>query len=304
VRGTRRRRASRLALAAIAALATVAATLAGCSLEQVSQSEPPTPTPQPTPTRTTYQLDRTVWYAGLVITFTAATAQLDARGGTVSIQTAFANPTADDRTLEAPIRLIVGSRTFGVTQAAVPPVLPAGGTGYTTLRFEITGLGSVDDAVLEVGLSGEHQAVVPLLAGQATPVTLEPLDVPVSGNATAHDLRVVVRSAELRWDLPDWALELPAGRAILTVVYDASYRGSFSGGLAFTGDNVALRLPDGSTVTARPDGRSQSIVLIGAGATERQLMTRFEIPASLPGTYALVVLNGQAEGAIEIDLPG
>ena len=50
----------------------------------------------------------------------------------------------------------------------------------------------------------------------------------------------------LRWDLPDWSQELDASLEALTLTYDVTYTGDFAGGFAFTGDNVALRLPDGN----------------------------------------------------------
>ena len=83
----------------------------------------------------------------------------------------------------------------------------------------------------------------------------------------------------LRWDLPDWSQELDAELAALTLTYDVTYPGDFAGGFAFTGDNVALRLPDGTIVEPRRDGHSQSVELIGARKTKKDLFSRFEIPA-------------------------
>ena len=55
--------------------------------------------------------------------------------------------------------------------------------------------------------------------------TLEPVTLAVKGTANAADLRVILRTGELRWDLPDWGQELPVNTAALTVTYDATYRG-------------------------------------------------------------------------------
>jgi len=286
-----------------AAVALVAALVAACGLDAPVPSPTPTPAPEPTPTLTTYPLDTAVWYAGLVLTFGTATAELDRRGGTVSVPTSIENPGPDDLTLAAPIRIVAGRMTFEPTRESVLPSIAAGATGYTTLTYQIVGLGSIDDAVLRVGDPGDHQAVVPFVADDVSPVTLEPRAPKVSGTGNASDLRVTLRSAELRWDLPDWGEELPSESAALTVTYDASYRGSFSGGFAFTGDNVALKLPDGTIVEARRDGRSQSVALIGTGRTVRGLSSRFEIPSGTPGTYVLLVRNGSAQGTIRIVIP-
>ena len=61
---------------------------------------------------------------------------------------------------------------------------------------------------------------------------------------------------------------------------------------------MALRLPDGTVVSPRRDGHSQSVELIGAKKTKKGLSSRFEIPAGLTGTFNLLVRNGGQEKAI------
>jgi len=120
----------------------------------------------------------------------------------------------------------------------------------------------------------------------------------LSGSATSGTLKLTLRAGLLRWDLPDWSQELDASLQALTLTYDATYSGGFTGGFAFTGDNVALRLPDGTVVAPRRDGHSQSVELIGAKKTKKGLSSRFEIPAGLTGQFNLLVRNGSTEKSI------
>jgi hypothetical protein len=214
-----------------------------------------------------------------------------------------ANPTGDAVTLDSPIVLVVGGSTFEPTRDTVLPSVAAGGSAFTTLHFDVIGQTSVGNAILRIGALDRHQGIVPLQPGAVVPVLLKPVDFSLHGTAVAGDLRLLVSHGELRWDLPDWADELPAGTASLTLTYDVTYGGSFIGGTPFTGDNVGLLLPNGQVVRARSDGLSQSIAVIGPGKTLRRQFSRFEIPAGLPGTYALVLYYNGKQGRIRFTLP-
>lgn len=279
---------------------------AGC-LEGGAPSAVPSPTraPEPTPTVTTYEIGTSVWYAGLVVTFERAVASLDRRGGSVTVQLTLRNDGSEDPvSIEGPIRLVIDGDAFEPTRESVIPEVAIDTTTSTTIEFDVTGHGSADAAAIVIGRDDEHQPRVPLGPGGGAAETFEPVSLDLRGSATAGQLRLRPRSAELRWDLPDWAQELPGDRASLTVIYDAAYIGTFPGGFPFTGENVALRLPDGTLVGARPDGRSQSIELIGAGKNKRNLRTRFEIPAGVTGKVALVAIDGKARDLVTFTLPG
>jgi hypothetical protein len=288
-----------LALVLVSALA-----ISACGPDASPPGGAPTDEPVPTPTVTLYGLNTTVWYAGLVLTFRTATADLDERGGTVTVDGRFENPSADDRTFDIPLRITAAALGFDLSRGQQVPPIPAGGGVDVSLTFDVVGRGNVDDAILRVGPSSKHQALVPLRSGALPTVTLQPVTLDVGGAASAGDLRLALTAGELRWDLPDWADELPNPVAAITLTYRVSYRGTFSGGFAFTGDNVRLQLPDGSQVQARADGRSQSIVLIGRGKTVTGLQTRFEVPSGLTGTFTLIVRNGSARGSIRFTVPG
>lgn len=286
-------------------LVIVSIALTGC-LDAPAASPSPTPTraPEPTPTVTAYRLDTTVWYEGLLVHVDRATATLDARGGPVEVDVRVENPGPEAAELDAPIRLLVDGDPVEPTRDSRVPTIPAGGTEPVLLRYELQGVSSVDEAVLQVGDRPLHLGLVPLTAAGGDAVAFEPITLEVGGTGTAGDLRIRLRHGLLRWDLPDWSQQLEADVQALTLTYDVTYLGEFTGGFAFTGDNVALRLPDGSRVAPRRDGHSQSVELIGTGNTVDGLFSRFEIPAGMTGKYAFFARDGGEETGIVFTIDG
>ncbi|HXG26106.1 MAG TPA: hypothetical protein VNL94_04530, partial [Candidatus Binatia bacterium] len=272
------RAAPRRSLANLAAiLLSAALAAAACDAPQASARPSPTRTPEPTPAKTTYDLSTDVWYEGLVVHVGQAIAILDARGGTIDVTMTIENPNAESSTLDAAIGLIVAGQRIEPTRDSQVPSIPAKESRLALVSFELQAIGSVEDGVLEIGADPEHVARVPFTEAGGSAVTLQPIEITTEGRGSAGDLRVQLRGGILRWDLPDWSLELPATTQALTLTYDATYTGSFSGGFPFTSENIALRLPNGEVVETRRDGRSQSIELIGAGKTKKNLISRFEI---------------------------
>ncbi len=296
--------------AGAAALLLTAAMLGGClDVPVPSASSTLAPTPEPTPVTITYQLDATVWYEGLVIYVDSAVATLDQRGGPVEVRLRLENPGDADSDLSARILLQVdggarGTPPVAPTRESKVPTVPAHGIVGAVMTYELQGVPSVEKGVIRIGEAPSHVALIPLTAAGGARATFEPVAVAVSGRGDAADLRIALRSGELRWDLPDWSAEMAGDLEALTLTYDATYLGNFTGGFAFTGDNVALRLPDGKLVEARRDGHSQSIELIGAGSTKTGLFSRFEVPSGLTGRFALVVRSGSAKRAIAFTIEG
>jgi hypothetical protein len=288
----------------LATLAVVAALAGACGPEPGQPSAGPTDVPIQTPTVTLYQLNTRVWYAGLVFDLTSATAVFDPNGGTVTLLATIENPGEDDRTLDFPIRITSSGEGFDPVHGTQLPSVPAGSKSDALISFDVPGRSSIDDAVLRIGRSTANQGLVPFGPGPVPLQTLEPVTLAPSGTATAVDLRVTLRTGELRWDLPDWADEEPVNTAALTLTYDAVYRGSAPGGFPFTADTVTLTLPDGSTIHPRADGRSQSIAQLATNATQTGLSSRFDVPANLPGKYTLVIHNGTAKGSVSFTVPG
>lgn len=258
----------------------------------------PTATPLPTPVSTTYALDATAWYAGLIIHFDAASSVLDEGGGAVTVDLRLENPGSELATLSVGVLLTAADRAVQPIRGTVIPDVPAGSSVGTTLQFNVDGSFDVANAAIRIGRTTEHIVIVPLVAGSQVLTTLEPQSLALAGMATAGTLTITITGGELRSDLPDWGLELPLGSMSLAITYTARYRGDFVGGFAFTGANLGLRLPDGTTVAARADGHSQSVAVLERGTAVANLFARFEVPVPVTGKYALVVRDGARSALI------
>lgn len=281
-------------------IATLLAALAIAACETPAASVAPTPTraPDPTPLETAYELDIDVWYEGLVLHMDRARTLLDVRGGTVDITFRIENPGAEASDLDARMLLVVAGNRVEPTSESQIPSTPAGETTLALLTFELQAIASADDAVLEIGADPDHVAKVPFGPDGGESRTFEPVALELKGAAAAGDLRITLRSGVVRWDLPDWSQELDEDLRALTVTYDVTYSGSFAGGFAFTGENVALRLPGGKVIEPRRDGHSQSVELVGSNKTKKNLFSRFEIPAGATGEFQLIVRNGESSKGI------
>lgn len=296
-RGPARGAARRIAAVALAVI------VAGCGDANAPTSLPTAAiTPEPTPVTTVYVLGSRVWYAGLVLTFDRVSATLDERGGLVDVLVGVANPGADAADLSEEIILVVGGVRIEPTRDSNVPRVPGGGSVAAVLTYELQAIPSVDDAIIEIGASPQHVARVPMTPEAGDLVAYEPVALELAGSATAANLRLTLHGGLIRSDLPDWWQELDAGLEALTLTYDVTYTGDFAGGLAFTGENVALRLPDGSVVEARRDGHSQSVELIGPGKTKKGLFSRFEIATGLTGNFALLVRNSGTQRTIRFTI--
>ena len=290
-------------LVLVLVVALAAATLAGCDSAPASAAPTGTRVPEPTPVTSRYELGTVVWYEGLVLHFDRATAILDDRGGPVEVVVRVQNDALEPVDLRAPIRLLVAGQLIEPTRESRVATVPAGGQVGAVMRYELQGISSVADAVVQVGLEPQHLALVPLTPAAGDPVVFEPVEFDLRGTGTAGDLRINLRHGVLRWDLPDWSQQLASDLQALTLTYNVTYLGEFAGGFAFTGDNVYLRLPDDSIVNPRRDGHSQSVELIGAKKTKDGLFSRFEIPAGMTGKFALFVRNGETKTAIVFTVP-
>ena len=250
----------------------------------------PTIAPRPTPGTTTVQVDGEAWFAGFHLTFGTAAAEITpGRGGIVTIETTFENTGDEDATLDATLNLAsVGENAREAMTMDIPSV-PGGLSAKGVLAFDVEDTFTFDDAVLTLGRSGNQQAVVPLTAMAGEAVTQEPVAVTAAGSGQAGDLRIELEAGELRADAPWKHGQMEEGSLVLTMTYSATFDSGFAGGFAFTAENVALRLPDGTTVGVIQDGRSQSIELIGPNATVKDLYSRFEIDDPAAGEYAFLV---------------
>ena len=298
-----RRTRSRTGLVVLAiALALVAS---ACGDSTVPTLGPVTTSPpEPTPIVKVYDLGATVWYEGLIIHVDTATATLDERGGPIEVDLRIENPNGDVGQLDGAIQLVLGKTRIDPNEDSEVPLVPPNSSMPAQLTYDVQGATSVDGAVVEIGNAPNHIGRVPLTATAGAVAAFEPQDLTLKGTGAAADLKISLTSGGLRWDLPDWSQELDASLAALTLTYDVTYTGSFAGGFAFTGDNVALRLPNGTVVKPRQDGHSQSIELIGAKKTKKSLFSRFEVPSGMSGKFALLVRNGSSTKAIVFTIGG
>jgi hypothetical protein len=289
-------------VASVAAL--VAATSGGAAgLDRTDPGHALIDAPAATPTVTTLTVDTRLWFAGFRVLVETVTAEVTlGSGGVVTLDASFKNYGPDAASFSGTVRLDSAGTSYEADDVLTDlPSVPPEGTGKGTLGFRVDDDFTFDDAVLTIGLPASHQAVLPL-GSSGTLVTLEPIGVPISGAGTAGVLRLDVRTAELRADVPATHLVLGSGRLALTIGYDATFVSNFADGFAFSGENVALRLPDGTTVGPIQDGRSQSVELLRPRGTARDLISRFEIDDPAAGTYAFLVRNGEAEAEVEFTI--
>jgi len=295
--------------ARVGSLVVVTVVLSAC-LDVPAPTSAPTaaPTPEPTPVTTTYQMGTTVWYEGLVIKVSTATATLDQRGGPVEVQLVLQNDNEDDSDLSARVLFDPDGNgpapAVAMTRDSKIPTVPAHGSASAVLTYELQGVASVDRGNVVIGEAPNHVGLIPLTGAAGSAVALEPVDVAVSGKADAGSLGLALRGGLIRWDLPDWSQELAQDLEVITLTYDVTYHSGFTGGFAFTGDNVQLRLPDGTILDARKDGHSQSVELIAAHQTKTGLFSRFEIPNGTKGKLTLLLHNGAASDTIRFTVPG
>jgi hypothetical protein len=239
------------------------------------------------------QIDESVWFAGFQLdlgeaTFTAQPAAV------VEIATEFNNLGRDAATLDATLVLTQGGSGVSSTDTTEIPQVPGGTKGKGTLRFSMAPNFTFDDAVLTIGNTDNNQAVVPLGATGAL-VTLEPTPVTVSGRTTAGQLEMAVHDGELRADIPENHAQVKKEQLALSIDLDVTNHGTGGGGYAFVADNLALTLPDGTTVA--PD--KAPIELLGHQATTKNLTVRFLVDNPAAGDYALLLREGQNKGAVK-----
>ena len=262
------------------------------------------PTPKPTPVVTTVTVGKSIWFAGFKVTVDTGTSTIDATGGSVIFDAKFENLGAGTQSLDATIVL----DSAGVTASTDDfnndiPSVPAGGTGKGKLAFDVGPEFTFTNAVLTFGQPANNRAMIPL-GTAGTLVTLEPVAVNVAGKSgTAGDIKIALQSAELRADLPKTYRQEPKESMNLTFIYDVTFNSDFAGGFAFTGDNVALKLPDGTTAAPRADGNSQSIELLSARATTKNLFSSFDVDNPAAGQYMFIVRDGTDTMEIAFTIP-
>jgi hypothetical protein len=232
-------------------------------------------------------VNKAFFFAGFKVTVDEASVDPTAGSGELSLAVKMANQ-GDNPQAFADITLVVTSNgnSYPAAEQQDLPEVPGKSTGKGDLVFPVDKEFNLDDAVLTVGNPANNQAVVPLgKAGKL--VDLAPRSVTVAGRAVADVIQVDVDGGEIRADIPGKHKQVEKGHLALTLDFSATFNSDFSGGYAFTHDNLALRLPDGTTI-GPDDG---PIELIQPRTTLRDVQVRFIIDDPAAGQYALVAIQ-------------
>jgi hypothetical protein len=247
-------------------------------------------------TSSSVQVDASVWFAGFKLDFGEATFTAEP-SALVEIATEFNNLGSESATLDATLVLEQGGNGVTSTDLTDVPEVPGGSTGKGTLRFSMAPNFTFDDAVLKIGNPDNNQAVVPLgTTGEL--VTLEPIRSTVTGEASAGQLSISAHGGELRADIPETHRQVEKEKLALSIGFDVTNSGTGGGGYAFGPDNLALTLPDGTTVA--PD--DSPIELLGHRSTLKNQTVRFLVDNPAEGDYALLIREGDNEGTVEFTI--
>ena len=257
-----------------------------------------------------------IWHAGWKVTLGEARLGQDERGSrTVTIDAIFENLSNQTSTFNSRIVLTSGGNSFGDTTIEQDlPNVPAGLTNDGLFAIQVDNTFSLDDATLTVGNPDNNQAIVPI--GPESPdefMSLEPLQIAATGSAAAGPLSFTITGAELRADLPDWRQEVEEGQLAMIVFFEVTVsEGIPIGEGVFQSQNVALRLPDGTAVAVRSDGRSGVNELLQGkeGTTIKDLSVRFIVDEPAAGQYAFIVRGpygpdrAMVEGEVTFEVTG
>jgi hypothetical protein len=312
------RRAAPILLVLLALPALVALAACGGSseaptavpTEETDGGATPTPTAEETVQEETVQVDQSYWHAGFKATLgEARLTEGDFGGLVVEIEAAFENLGKTGNRPNSTLVLRSGGQDY--TDSALGQDIPFVAVGTTSdglITFRVDEAFSFDDAVLVVGMPTNNQAMVPLTPGAGELVSLEPQEIAASGSATAGAVTLTLTGAELRADLPERQSEEEAGKLALTVFFSATPQAGIQLGQGvLQSDNVALKLPDGTSVAVRDDGSSGVNELLQGkeGTTISDLSARFDVSSPASGQYAFIIKgNYGASGAqVEAEVP-
>lgn len=271
-------------------------------------------TPEASGESETVAVDQDFWHSGWQVELGDAAFEPGDSGATVTIEAVFNNLGTDTSTFDSQTILIAGGENYEAERFAEGlPEVPGGLSGNGEFVFDVNDDFSFDDAVLRIGNAQNNQALVPI-GPDATEelVTLEPQAVVVTGTATAGAVTVTLEGAEVRVDLPDAHSITEKGSTTITIRFSATPSAGIQLGQGvLQSENVALRLPDGTAVAVRSDGRSgvNEILQGKEGTTIPDLSVRFEIPSPAAGEYGFILRGNygpggaMAEGELAFTIP-
>jgi hypothetical protein len=251
-------------------------------------------------------VDESYWHAGFKVTLSEARLTPGDFGNLgVEIDAVFENLSDADATPNSTLVLQSGGQNY--TESTLDqeiPQVPGGLSSNGLITFQVDEAFSFDDAVLVVGRPSNNQAIVPLTPGAGELVSLEPQEIAASGSATAGALTVTLTGVEVRADLPEKHDEEEEGKLALRVFFSAMpVAGIQIGQGVLQNGNVALKLPDGTSVAVRSDGISGVNELLQGkeGTTITDLSARFDVPSPAAGEYAFIIKGKYGPGGAQVE---
>jgi len=229
-------------------------------------------------------VNKSVWFAGFKITMGAATLHQVASGSRrVDIDATFANEGSDQVSIGAPLELVSGGQHYQIDAATAQlPQVPGKSTATGLLSFDVGQDFSLDDAVVTFGRPAHQQATVPLgSAGRL--VTLQPVPLKVGGSVASGVFKLDLTGGEIRSDSLRNYVEADTGKRFLSVAFNLSSTKSEN----FSGANLALQWPDGTTVA--PD--DAPVVIVDPGPGQQNQTARFTVTDPPTGTYNLALID-------------
>jgi hypothetical protein len=232
---------------------------------------------------------KTVWYAGLKVTV-GTVSYSAARRPSLIADVRLDNQSTHDYDLSDLDVSVKSDNQFTVGRAAESNPVPALAASDYHLEFQVGRLGGgLGAATIFLGKGNEAQAVVPVGAGEL--IANEPRIVIHDLKVTHRDLVLTVTTCEVRADFVGKQRQTAKDQQVLGCFLDVRFTGR---GLHwFRTENMRLRLPDGTSISAAvppyelmQDGSSVAGVYVG-----------FTFKASTPGSYLLQVVDAHGDEA-------
>jgi hypothetical protein len=259
----------------------------------------------PQATEETADVNQSFWHAGWKVTLGEVTLRIEGSSRIVEIGAQFENLGEATATFDSRLVLLSGGQSYDEpTLDQEFPRVPGELSGNGLITFRVDDDFTLDDATLLVGNPANNQATVPIGPDGDDLVDLAPREIDVTGSATAGAVTLTVERIEIRADLPDVHSIAEEGKKLIIVYFSATIGSGIPiGEGVLQSANVALKLPDGTAVAVREDGRSGVNELIQGreGTTIQDLSVRFEVPEPVEGAYAFVVRGRYAAGTDQVE---
>jgi hypothetical protein len=252
-------------------------------------------------------VDLAFWHAGWKVTLGEAALTPDDFGSAaVMIEADFENLGVDPAVFDSQALLTSGSIDFPdeTFEGHDYPEVPGERTGKGSFNFQVDDEFTLDEATLIIGNPSNNQAIVPIGEEGDEYVSLEPQDVAATGDVVAGAVTVTVESAEVRADLPDRHSEMEEGKLAMIVYFSATPASGIQIGQGvLQSPNVALELPDGTSVAVIDDGVSGVNELLQGreGTTISDLKVRFPIDEPAEGTYKFILKGAYGPGGANVE---